>query len=306
MRIQYLLFACLPIMAACDADSFSQTVDIPFPEHEPLPALSLNLRSGDSVAYALLNISRGILDEPIENDSRMATTELYRDDVLIGTRSYPLGQTTGTFETSMNLTERIREEEATYRLVGKIDGFPDAVATQVMPDAAMFSEVEYTRDGALDNEGFRVDEITLKLEDPGETTDYYAFQVSTPGQSCTFNETTMTQECTNDFTQFYSVYVTSPDPLLIEGLDFGLLLTDQSFNGGTFTVRFFADSFDDGDQFLEVYRISEDAYRYARSFAAYIEAGDNPFAEPVQVHGNVENGYGAFVTTNVQRVLLNR
>ncbi len=306
MRIQYLLFACLPFMAACDADSFSQTVDIPFPEHEPLPALSLNLRSGDSLAYALLNISRGIIDEPIENDNRMVTTELYRDDVLIGTRSYPLSQEGSPSETAMTLSERIRGEETTYRLVGKVDGFPDAVATQIMPDGALFSEVEYTRDGALDNDGFRVDEVTFKLEDPGETTDFYAFQVSTPGQNCTFNETTMTQECTNDFTFFYSVYVSSPDPLLLDGLDFGQLLTDQSFNGGNLTVRLFADSFNDGDLFLEVYRISEDAYRYARSFAAYIEAGDNPFAEPVQVHGNVENGYGAFVVTNVQRVLLTR
>jgi len=295
---------CLPFLTACDDDSFSQTVDIPFPEHEPLPALSLNLRSGDSLAYALLNLSRGIIDEPVENDTRVATTELYRDDVLIGTRSYPLSQELSTFETVMTLTEPIRDEETNYRLVGKIDGFPDAVATQVMPAAALFSDVEYTRDGALDNDGFRVDEVTFKLEDPAATTDYYAFRVTTPGQNCTFDETTMTSECTNDFTQFYSVFVSSPDPLLLEGLDFGLLLTDQSFNGGSVTVRLFADSFNDGDLYLEVYRISEDAYRYARSFAAYIEAGDNPFAEPVQVHGNVENGYGAFVATNLERVLL--
>jgi len=48
------------------------------------------------------------------------------------------------------------------------------------------------------------------------------------------------------------------------------------------------------------FRLTEDAYRYGISQEAFINARDNPFAEPVNIHNNVTGGYGYFVVANRQ------
>ena len=39
---------------------------------------------------------------------------------------------------------------------------------------------------------------------------------------------------------------------------------------------------------------SEDYYMYKKTFNVYQSVRGNPFAEPVQVFSNIENGYGIF------------
>ena len=46
--------------------------------------------------------------------------------------------------------------------------------------------------------------------------------------------------------------------------------------------------------FLQVLFISENYYQYIRTVWIHDLTRDNPFAEPLSVHGNVENGYGVF------------
>lgn len=291
----YLLLSLLLTIAACDEDSFSQVVNIPIPDHDPLPVLSLNLQVGDTLAEALLGVSRGILDEFDENDNRGANVELYQDDVLIGTGSFTVSS--GPFWQGMELSEPITTSASTYRLVGQVQGFDPVEATQVMPTVPVFESVSYTPDGAIDSEGFRVDEVEFDLIDPPGEQNYYAFRVSVGQRTCTFDPDNG-QVCTDDSTRLNSLYLLSPDPLLSPGLSYDLVLSDQSFDGTRFRVRLQADNFTDSTPFLEVFHLSEDAYRYMRSFAAYQESRDNPFAEPVQVHNNVDGGYGAFIVAN--------
>ena len=46
--------------------------------------------------------------------------------------------------------------------------------------------------------------------------------------------------------------------------------------------------------FVQVLHISEDYYEYHKTGLLHEETRENPFAEPLSVHGNVENGYGIF------------
>ena len=48
----------------------------------------------------------------------------------------------------------------------------------------------------------------------------------------------------------------------------------------------------------ELSSISRDNYLFIKSEAASREARDNPFAEPVIVHNNIENGIGIFRARN--------
>ena len=45
---------------------------------------------------------------------------------------------------------------------------------------------------------------------------------------------------------------------------------------------------------LQVLHISEAYYEYLKTARLHDESRENPFAEPLNVYGNVENGYGIF------------
>jgi hypothetical protein len=301
----YFSLAIVFLASSCDEDSFSQTVDIPIPEHEPLPALTLDLRSGDSIANTVLDLSRGILDEDNPTFGNK-TVELYRNDVLLAA-SDPNSTAIRFF--NLILTEPINTEPATYRLVGMIDGFPEVEATQEMPAQPDFTLISYEPEGAIDIDGFRTDEIVIDLMDDPDTEDYYGFRVTNTPQDeifCRFDPNTQMERCDtfrNDFINNY--FLQSPDPLLNEAIGYGLVMTDQSFNGNTYRVRIQADNYNqDSLPTLEVFRLTEDAYRYAVSRLAYENSIDNPFAEPVNVHNNMANGYGYFLLSNGRRRVL--
>lgn len=281
----YFSFAIVLLASSCDEDSFSQTVDIPIPEHEPLPALTLDLRSGDSIASTVLDLSRGILDEADETRGNK-TVELYRNDVLIA-ESDPNSQSIRSF--NLDLDAPLGTEVATYRLVGKIDGYTDVEAIQLMPTQPDFTVVSYDPQGSIDIDGFRTDEIIFDLVDDPDTEDYYGFRVTNNPED----------QFINDY------YLQSPDPLLKDAIGYGLVLSDQSFNGSTYRVRIQADNYnEDPRPALEVFHITEDAYRYSVSRIAYEDSVDNPFAEPVNVHNNMENGYGYFLLSNGRKQVL--
>lgn len=288
--------ALILLVFSCDEDSFSQTVEIPIPEHEPLPVLSLDLRAMDSVIYSRLGLSRGILEENRVSDL-VGTVELFRDGTLLGSITSPLGSTDGQTST-FALPAPIGAEGGEYRLVGNIAGFPQVEATQTMPAAPVFSVVSYEEDGTIDAGGYRVDELVIDITDNANTEDYYAFRVQVPQYNCRYDVNLDSVICDTSFARPDYLYLDSPDPLLLQGENQSLLVTDQSFNGRTFRVRIQVDNYQNARPRLEVLSLTEDAYRYAVSRKAYIDAGDNPFAEPVNVHNNVTGGYGYFILSN--------
>jgi len=297
--MRYFLLLALPLVfltTACDDESFSQTVDIPFPEHEPLPAMSMDMRSGDSSLFFRLALSRGILDERMET-SRAASITLLKDEQPFFSSDVQMDNSDGS-NAQVRLDEPISDEPASYRLIGKVEGFPDVEATQTMPAKPDFTLVSYEPDGAINVEGLRVDKIELDLRDDAAIENYYGFRVMSEGSVCSFNENTGSFNCRRESGFARELFVDSPDPLFKESVGYGLVVTDQSFNGGTLRVRLQADNYSDAIIALEVYNLTEDAYRYAVSKLAYDDAGDNPFAEPVNVHNNVAEGYGIFIVGN--------
>lgn len=297
MRYQIILaLSLLALAASCDEDSFSQTVDIPIPEHDPLPAITLDLRSGDTSIHHRLALSRGILDQD-DRTSRSMQVEVFKDETLLAEQSFESDDSNG--ETNViELSAPITDEMASYRVVANVEGFGSVEATQQMPSKPEYTVVSYEPDGAIDSEGDRVDEVEIDLLDNPDTEDYYGFRIILPSVRCEYDQQLDTVICENDFTFTQEGYMDSPNPLLGMSSGFGLVISDQSFNGSTYRVRFTVFNYNDARPLLEVYHLTEDAYRYATSRRAYEDAGDNPFAEPVNVHQNVVDGYGYFIVSN--------
>ena len=104
---------------------------------------------------------------------------------------------------------------------------------------------------------------------------------------------------------YYGIY--SDDPNVEAGLGYEkLLISDRYFAGNKYTLRIKTD-----DTFSQVWRVrlrsvTKEYFAFARAVAASGDTQDNPFASPVQVPSNVENGQGVFGLQAVSEVVLHR
>lgn len=294
-----LLLALGTMFFSCEDDAFSQVSNIELPAHKPLAALSLHLSAKDTVAYPYLGVSRGIIeDEPAEgpagrislmqNDIEIASTEI----ITGANRSEPY---------KLQFAEPLTINTGDiFKLNGAVDGFDIATATQIMPAPAQVEVVSYTRDGALDSDGERKNELLIDIIDPGNTDNYYAFALrskSIISINCDGGGTT----CDTIYNEF-SVSLETIDPLAIDAYGYNVVLSDGAFNGDTYRLRLIFDNFGgpiSSTFSLQCYTFTEDGFRYLRSRQAYEDARNNPFSEPVNVHDNIENGYGYFMVSNL-------
>ena len=98
------------------------------------------------------------------------------------------------------------------------------------------------------------------------------------------------------------VSLTSVDPAVDPAVDpefypDGVLISDAVFDGTTKTISVELDQiyFDTGKTMIVILStLSEDFYRYKKTFRAQQVNGDNPFAQPAQIYTNVQNGLGIF------------
>ncbi|MEO1256794.1 MAG: hypothetical protein AAFY41_18170, partial [Bacteroidota bacterium] len=165
MRILFIYISLVIVFISlgCNEDSFSQTVEVNLPIHEPLPALSLHIRTGDTTGIARLGLSYGILEnEPLENPP--GEIRLFRNGDLIGSSTVETNQ--GQFGlTEIALTTAVDASLSTYQLTGELQGYPTVSVEQVMPTPVNLTDQIYTVDGGINSEGETVDEITLTIAD---------------------------------------------------------------------------------------------------------------------------------------------
>ena len=146
------------------------------------------------------------------------------------------------------------------------------------------------------------DEITIKINDPVETNFYlvkFFHAPYGPGQEYTIY-------CTSTADKDIEPIGDNADPLSTDNcFDAGnLLMRDVNFNGREKLLRFYVNSLDlmenSGSNgtiyrpFIKVYRITEEYFKFVKSYNVYYNASDNPFAEPANVFTNVKNGFGTF------------
>lgn len=173
-----------------------------------------------------------------------------------------------------------------YTLTVKDSVLPEVNVSVRIPEEPVIRNISYDRESH---------DLEFEIEDQGETQNYYMITV----EELSANR----------------VYFSSLDPAL-EFLEFDIFIgddfdgryfgdrsfiTDESFNGKKrkFSIR--VDNFgqlDEGDPFnLRVHNISESYYRHEITKAAYFES-DGFFNEPVQIHSNINGGYGIVRTSS--------
>ena len=305
---KYIIFSLFAIfLASCNLET---QIDLPTPDHTPLLAVSCFVDAGDTLMLAKVNRTFGLFEETSSEDEELvsgATVELYENGNLLYTlASLPL---TGSFNYNYGnpTVNAFTEYGKTYELRVSHPDFEDVKATQTLPQPVPLTDTEYREtDSTLSGtEG----QLKLTFNDPAGEKNYYELYAA---RSILFSCLDEDGEEIYGFEDNSGIYFETegPDnPNAEYNFNYNsILIKDDAFDGQTYTFNadFYEDEFFIEDPScaetifeqskIQVYwrTVTEEYYRYTTSLRQNQEAVDNPFAEPVSVFSNFENGVGAF------------
>ncbi|MGK0366323.1 MAG: hypothetical protein ACI85O_003396 [Saprospiraceae bacterium] len=307
---KYIIFSFFAISLVSCEGFFETQVKLPTPEHTPILAVSCFLDADSSTIFTQVNRTFGLFEETVsEEDDHVtnATVALYEGGNLLYTLSSAsdingiLGYAYSEPGTSLT------EFGKTYELRVSHPDFADVIATQILPQPVPLSSTEYreTESTFSDTGG----QLKLTFNDPAGEKNYYELYAS---RSISFSCLDENGEEIYSFEDNQGLYFETegPDnPNAEYNFNYNsILLKDEAFDGQTYTFNadfyennFFiqdsgcADTVFDEDKIKIYWRtVTEEYYRYTTSLRQNSEAADNPFAEPVSVFTNFNNGVGAF------------
>lgn len=299
-----VLYTLVAILAtACE-----KTVKVNIPKKDPKLVVNGLLVKGETISMHI-GKSRGVLDPDNFTTSlieqytvKNAVVVLYENGISIDTLQYRPSD-----YSYYSPRSRVARDGAKYMIKATAPGFTmTAEALSEVPSQSVIAGVVWNRRVRNDADGYPLDDITIRLNDPAAEKNFYLVQVH--GAS--------------PYTQYGFFCVSSTDKDLeptaeTDPLDpdncydsYRMLMKDQNFNGALKQLKLSVASSILESQFnpstgnmnrayVKVYRITEDQFRFFKSMDTYDAGSENPFAEPTNVFTNVKNGYGIFSISTV-------
>ena len=288
MKQNYIYLACcIMLLTACE-NFFESTVEIELPEHEAILALSSSFEQNDSVAFATLTITQSLNETAIAPTIDDASIQLFEDDQLLYELNYIPG--TGNDQSAEDLavysafvTQPFKTHPVVYTLKATHPVYGAVEAKESILPAPEVSSIIFSDDEFIDDEGDKIDELEIRISDDPDVNNFYLIRL-------TYFEP--------DFIDSW-VYLDAFDSRLKEVngdiiLEDRILDTQESiFVYPEIYSREPGDLPNDSLQ-IDLISLNESAYRYILNTSAAEDAEGNPFAEPVFITSNVENGTGIF------------
>lgn len=292
-KISYIIALMLSLIALNSCDNFINGVvrefDLPEVEQQPTPFMLLDAQ--DTAIDAVVSWATGILDDGTSRFVENANITVSRDGNVLFTMNGDDFEVLGYGLYRKSLSEPIGAVAGTYELRVEVPDYEIVTATQQMPSQVMIDSVAYTPQGYIDPlDNWRYDEYKLYFSDPIGEENYYAVEmfmayVQDWGMG------------TDTFLQ--NMYMMSQE-LYVEDGYYNLIFKDVAFDGQQAVISFGADEvfYQDTRVFFRLYSITEDYYRYLKSFNDYDLSFDNPFSEPTLIHSNTNISFGCFGLSN--------
>ncbi len=270
------------MLMACE-----QVVEIELPEYEPQISLFSYYYFEDSRIEAVLFKSFP-LDSLTDYDFADATVLMYENGQFLAKLENNGSNSRYGYT---DLPEIISGN--TYMLTAQAEGFPGVSATQIMPYPPTATLSQFINNSSVIVDDKRQDIFKITLEDDPDTNDYYEFRIFTRDKEDA------------PYGNWQERNLRSPYSQVITGEKI-LYLPDNSFNGESRQIELFSNSRDTTRLQIRVLinAITRDKYLFFQSVKAYQEAQYNPFAEPVIIHTNVENGQGIFSMENKTEIFI--
>lgn len=269
--------------------SCEQIVEIELPEYEPRISMSCYYHPDDYYVDARLF-------ENISIDSTSFPDIIGNATVLMYENGHFFEEFEGSSPNSSNYRYRNLSPAIpgnTYTLTAQVEGFSDVSATQIMPYPPAVTLSEFINDSDIIVGDNRQDIYKITLEDDPDIDNYYEFRIFTrKKENAPYGNWTI-RNLRSPYSQ-------------IETGGKTLYLKDNSFNGETYQVELLSNTRDTSmlQIKVQVNTITRDKFLFIQTLSAYQDAQYNPFAEPVIIHSNVENGMGVFSMENWMEILI--
>lgn len=250
------------------------------------PRLVLNaLIEPDSIFKVELSKSRSLMDSSQSVEMiNSASVKIFEDGVL---KKSILGGREGVYSALFK-----PKQTSIYRIEVDNVEFGHSVATSSIPDKPILVSAVPTTE-LTPSSSPRYYKYKLVIKDSGKHRDYYylrAFLIQRDYAPGTTIGNVMPYDIYSD-----DRVVVSDDHTLR-----GVLFDDGAFNGYEYELIIYSPyrvTFAN-PLWFELASISKEYYNYLSSVITQNSAGDNPFAEPVIIKSNVQNGTGIFGARN--------
>lgn len=299
-----LLVALLAVLhSACE-----KNIDIDIDEIETMIVLNGILTEGEHVNL-YLSRTRHILDNMQITTLQNATVVITGEDGIADTLSYGSDQ---LYRTSRMTIEPGKE----YTVSASATGYNAITATSMIPEPVPMVRLDTS--SSVDEWGEQMFDFTVVFDDPAEVPNYYMLTVRSYYEIARidFNyirdtlyvdpeKDTVVIGYRRDSVEYIDVFNESvwfeSENLAIENEDSyrsRIIFSDKLFDGkrysitGRFYTWFLQQATDSARIYFSFQAIDEHYYKYIDSRADHYYAKNDPFAVPVIVHNNIENGVG--------------
>ena len=282
MKKTIIALAALLTLAACEKE-------IELKQEEVAPRIVVNsLFTADDTIKIHLSESRNILfEETLPNITNATAKLLDADDNELGTFTH-------TGEGYYYLASPTPVAGNVYGLSVDVPNMTSVKATSETPSIIDIASIDTVRVGDEY-------EFSITINDDASQENYY-------GVSIVYNildEETGEVSYQSPYFSTRELFVVNGEPD-VDGNNYGMefYFPDDQFNGGsiTFKGKKWIEPWggDAGYYVIGLKSMSKDLYKYKLSYSKY-QSSQGPFAEPVQVYSNIENGFGIFGGSSTYR-----
>lgn len=291
MKKYILLLLSATALFSCERFTEGVVRDIELPPHDPQIAASLFIDASDSSLIATVSKTRGLFDTTTTGILEGAQLTLLKD----GTPLHEWNTLNPEQNYERNLGDRFGLQQGEFTFEVSHPDFETVHATQRFPSRADFTaSVDYAATTWFEDVS---DELTLDFKDiPGEN-QHYLITLDLHYRSPLSGQ---------DTSEYFGLWPQTNNQSIVNVGEDLILLSEEGVDRDLrIRLATGVNSFD--YLFLTEYRItvqtlSDDLYKFYRSYSAYQNAVNNPFAEPVILFSNMSNDVGCFgVSTTVRK-----
>jgi hypothetical protein len=278
-------------ISSCGEDFFSTTLDVEAPLPEEILVTHAFLNIDDNQLALWVSGTENILNNSFEQ-KQLEGAQVTLSDDKNNVFSLDLSDT-NIFEYEVN---SIDSQASEISITTEAPNFENnATALQQVPSKTVLKSLEFFEDGGLDTEGDERSAIEIVFDDPPGVENFYEVFIS-------INNST-----DPNFEDLRSTYTNSNDPIVTKGHDYyAVIFDDSTFDGQTKNLNLSLYPISESNAkdriFITWRNISKDYFRFTKTYKAFDEQEDNPFATPVQIFSNFENGHGIFSAYREQLV----
>lgn len=296
-NILFILIAFFFIFSSCE-----KKLDIDLPDSDKKIVVN-GIVNPDSLMKVRISKSLNVLDNGNVEYLSDAVVKLYKDDVLMEELN---NMNSGYFMSSV-----FPEINANYKLTIDYSGLTSVNSEIQLKKAVNIVSVDTVSEVRINNYGdgyidtSYIMHFEIKIKDDADKSDYYflSLRAIIPVYDFIDDEyVIIASEETNMFFESDDHVFRNSEWFTLDGMQ-GIVFTDEMFNGNeySFDIEHYIFKNDEFDYkqlgtmyYVKLLTVTEDVFNYISSYNLNQQTLYDPFAQPVQIYSNIENGLGIF------------